>query len=284
MAVATNLSFTKTSEELYVSQPAISKQIALLEKELGVKLFKRDNKKTELTEAGKLYFKLFRDYKSEFMKTQREAAYLSSVNDRVIKLGFVEGWDLKQYLPRILDLFKEEFPDTKVLINCIGIKELSTLLLTGGIDIAITMKNSVVDIPEISLVDLCKIRKNIIYPRDSIFGETEDLNPIDFKEEVFFAPWGVVDKLVRESVHTYLIKYRFTPRLQFVSNHESMITCVRSRMGVAITDEWCWAKDTPELTYIDIDAYDDISIAYMNSKSDYCLSRLIEIVKETYTS
>ena len=35
MAVATNLSFTKTSEELFVSQPAISRQISQLEKELG---------------------------------------------------------------------------------------------------------------------------------------------------------------------------------------------------------------------------------------------------------
>ena len=53
MAVGTNLSFTKTSQELYVSQPAISKQIKLMEEELGVRLFYRNNKKTELTEAGK---------------------------------------------------------------------------------------------------------------------------------------------------------------------------------------------------------------------------------------
>lgn len=46
MAVATNSSFTKTSEELFVSQPAISKQIALLERELGVKLFIRNNRRT----------------------------------------------------------------------------------------------------------------------------------------------------------------------------------------------------------------------------------------------
>ena len=49
MAVGTNLSFTKTSQELYVSQPAISKQIKLMEEELGVRLFYRNNKKTELT-------------------------------------------------------------------------------------------------------------------------------------------------------------------------------------------------------------------------------------------
>ena len=65
MAVATNLSFTKTSEELFVSQPAISKQISLMEKELGVKLFIRNNKKTTLTKAGELYYEFFREYKKE---------------------------------------------------------------------------------------------------------------------------------------------------------------------------------------------------------------------------
>ena len=48
LAVAVNQSFTKASKLLYVSQPAISKQIAMLEKELGVKLFQRNNQKTEI--------------------------------------------------------------------------------------------------------------------------------------------------------------------------------------------------------------------------------------------
>ena len=48
MAVATNLSFTKTSEELFVSQPAISRQISQLEKELGCKLFRRNNQEKSL--------------------------------------------------------------------------------------------------------------------------------------------------------------------------------------------------------------------------------------------
>ena len=65
MAVATNLSFTKTSRELYVSQPAISRQISQLEKELGVRLFVRNNQKTELTDAGRLYFDLFGRYKAD---------------------------------------------------------------------------------------------------------------------------------------------------------------------------------------------------------------------------
>ncbi len=46
------LNFTAAARTLYVSQPALSKQIALLEKELGVPLFHRENRRVELTEAG----------------------------------------------------------------------------------------------------------------------------------------------------------------------------------------------------------------------------------------
>ena len=73
MAVATNLSFTRTSEELFVSQPAISRQISQLEKELGARLFVRNNQKTELTEVGRLYFELFSRYKADLINTRIEA-------------------------------------------------------------------------------------------------------------------------------------------------------------------------------------------------------------------
>ena len=93
MAVATNLSFTKTSEELFVSQPAISKQISLMEKELGVKLFIRNNKKTTLTKAGELYYEFFREYKKEpgYHVQGRGAA---ATGPGSYTCGFMEGWDL----------------------------------------------------------------------------------------------------------------------------------------------------------------------------------------------
>ncbi len=52
--LADYLNFTKASESLYISQPTLSRQIALLEEELGVKLLYRDNRSVYLTDAGKL--------------------------------------------------------------------------------------------------------------------------------------------------------------------------------------------------------------------------------------
>lgn len=91
MAVATNSSFTKTSEELFVSQPAISKQIALMEKELGVRLFIRNNRKTELTESGKRYYDFFSRYKAEMGNIKHEVSELDGIASQTITIGILEG-------------------------------------------------------------------------------------------------------------------------------------------------------------------------------------------------
>lgn len=57
MEVAKTLSFTQASKNLYVSQPSISQQVRLLEKQLGVKLLNRTTRQVTLTDEGKYLYK-----------------------------------------------------------------------------------------------------------------------------------------------------------------------------------------------------------------------------------
>ena len=56
VAIADCVSFTEAAEQCYISQSAISQQMAALEAELGVKLFAREGRKSRLTAAGEYFY------------------------------------------------------------------------------------------------------------------------------------------------------------------------------------------------------------------------------------
>ena len=280
MAVATNLSFTKTSEELYVSQPAISKQISQLEKELGVRLFTRSNKKTELTEAGRLYYDLFSRYKADLIKTRIEAEHLMESKKGLIRVGFLEGWDLFGIIPEMTKKYKSRYPGSEIVINCCGVKELSTLLLTDGIDIIVTMRNSIERMNGVAYTDIADIGKILLYSASHPLAGKEDLTPRDFSDETFIAPWEIVDKMIIDALASYTKPYGFTPKVRFVRNHESMITCVRNNMGVAVIDEWVWAKGAADLAWIPINASDTVTIARLANRTGENILCMENVLRE----
>lgn len=77
VCVAEELSFSRAAEKLFVSQPAISKQIQQMERELGVALFKRDRHQVELTPAGAACLPLFQQMKRDYERVQRIAGGLT---------------------------------------------------------------------------------------------------------------------------------------------------------------------------------------------------------------
>ena len=266
MAVATNLSFTRTSEELFVSQPAISRQISQLEKELGARLFVRNNQKTELTEAGRLYYDLFSRYKADLITTRMEVDRILGRKRGVIRVGFLEGWDLFGIIPPMIERFNRDYPDIEVVINCCGVKELTTSLLNGSMDIIVTMNNTVNMNREFVCTDAASISKILIFSANHPLAEESNLTLRNFEKEVFIAPYEIVDDLVIDSISSYTRPFGFIPKLRFVKNHESMITCVRNNMGVAIADTWVWAKGAADLRWIPFNARDIISIARMSAR------------------
>ena len=287
MAVATNLSFTKTSEELFVSQPAISRQISQLEKELGCRLFRRSNQGTELTEEGRLYFDLFSNYKAEFINTKMKAESITGKNRAVIRVGFLEGWDLFNIIPPMMERYKAAYPDSEVVINCCGVKELSTGLLTDTLDVAVTMENSIRMYNEFEYSEVAEVGKILIYSAShpNAAKAEEELSLRDFSGDLFIAPWGIVDKMIIEAISNYTRPYGFIPKIRFVKNHESTITCVRNNMGVTIADEWVWAKGAEDLRWIPFSASDIVAIARLRSKENenvlFMENTLREIIGES---
>ena len=94
LTLAGNLSFTKTAQEMYMTQQAVSKYIARLEETLGFRLFLRTRHYVKLTRAGEMYRDLFARYQEDFDRVgEAVAAYYRDLQKQ-IKLGYLEMLDI----------------------------------------------------------------------------------------------------------------------------------------------------------------------------------------------
>ena len=88
--LAENLNFTKTAEQLYLSQTTVTLQIHNLEEELGVKLFERTSRSVKLTYAGEVFLNGAKEILATIQKTVDATAYAGQGYTGKITIGFAD--------------------------------------------------------------------------------------------------------------------------------------------------------------------------------------------------
>lgn len=129
---------TRAAERLYISQPTMSKQLKELEKELGVKLFKRSNYNIKLTEAGMILRERAEDILSLVDKTLEEFKSLDSMNSGDIFVGAPESEAMEQFAQVVSDLQKQH-PGIRCNIYSGNMQDVCEKLDKGLLDFAIVM-------------------------------------------------------------------------------------------------------------------------------------------------
>jgi len=136
--VAVNLSFSKASQVLFMSQPAISKHIKALEKQYKTNLFERKGHSILLSDAGKLLYSRL----MEARKIQHQLEFeLSTIKDRLqakgqLKLGASTTVAL-YILPKILSAFHQKYPDVKISLLNRNSETIVNALIDEDIDVGI---------------------------------------------------------------------------------------------------------------------------------------------------
>lgn len=161
LAVCKYNSFTETARKLYVSQPAISKQIFALEEELGVRLFKREYKKIYVTEEGKLLQEAFEKNIAILDEAKNKMYQLSHQNNYSLKIAVLQGLEVAEILYPIYQHFLDIHPNIDISFECLSHKKLNTSLRLNEIDYAITLH------PEVANDKL--IHNHVLYQTELAF-------------------------------------------------------------------------------------------------------------------
>ncbi|MRG85102.1 LysR family transcriptional regulator [Salinibacillus xinjiangensis] len=126
---------SEAAAELHVAQSAVSRQIANLEIELGVKLFLRGGRKISLTPVGEIFLEHVKRAMLEFNKAERAIYEFLNPESGTIRLGFPTSLAAKT-LPNVISAFRKEHPQIGFQLHQGTVSELTDAVITGQIDIA----------------------------------------------------------------------------------------------------------------------------------------------------
>lgn len=110
IAVAEELHFGRAADRLHRSQPPISRQIRLLEEELGVELFTRNTQSVALTRAGRIFLKEVRPALAQIQHAADAAKRAAAGHIGVLSIGMTASI-MFGMLPRILTEFRRRYPE-----------------------------------------------------------------------------------------------------------------------------------------------------------------------------
>jgi DNA-binding transcriptional LysR family regulator len=138
VTLAEELNFRKAAERLFITQPALSHQIALLEATLGVRLFQRDRRQVALTEEGKALLQDARHLVSESDAILMKARRLGAADTATVRVGFPE-YANRTLIPEIISVFRRRHPEARVTLTEGYSRTLLPDLRQGRLDLAFMM-------------------------------------------------------------------------------------------------------------------------------------------------
>jgi DNA-binding transcriptional LysR family regulator len=138
LAAAQTQNFRRAAELCTVAQSVLSRQIAALEVELGVLLFKRIAKRVVLSEAGEEFAGFARNALEQLQQGQQAMLQIKSGERGSIMIGCIEAL-ATSYLPSIISRFHSSHPYVHLSVSVGGADTLMTQLEHGTLDIVLTL-------------------------------------------------------------------------------------------------------------------------------------------------
>lgn len=142
--VATVGNITKASQELNISQPAVTKQIKSLEAQLGGDLFIRTKRGVILTENGRAIYNYIKQAMNCFNNAELQFSNLKKLETGVIKIGISTAL-ARLFLMKYLDKFHKEYPNIAIQLFTDPSKVMRKMLKDGSLDILIAKEESCED-------------------------------------------------------------------------------------------------------------------------------------------
>lgn len=240
--VAETKSFSKTSEIIHLTQPAVSLQIQALEEVYESKLFDRSSGTISLTPSGEILYRYAKEILGLYAKAEKDIGKITGLIKGSIKIG--TGTTVGNYiLPSVIVDFKKTHPKIKIHVVIGNTKRMVELLNSGVIDFGILCDTK----PSAKLVvePLLTDELFIIAPPFHIWAKKKVISIVEVaKEPCVLREEG---SATREIFERYFSDHGFSvndiPVALILGSIGSVKEAVERGMGVSIASKWAIRKE-----------------------------------------
>ena len=177
------LNFTAAAKAMFVSQPALSKQIALLEEEIGTRLFVRKTREVELTPAGAALRQDLTAVMRQLEDAKKRAREIGKRENHSITIYCFDGKMSSDFLPDVLGRLRQADPDIRAPLILGGFEENKQALKSGKADLLLTLDRDFPETLDGEEFERSKILRRegvLIFAKNSPLGRKENLKAEDF--------------------------------------------------------------------------------------------------------
>lgn len=227
-----DLNVSATAQVLYTSQPGISKQIRLLEDELGIEIFARSGKHlTRITPAGEAVLKVAGEILGKVDSIKQIAQEYS--NDKRGSLSIATTHTQARYaLPSVIENFIHDFPDVSLHMHQGTPVQIAEMAADGTVDMAIATEG-MEHYADLIMMPCYRWNRSIVVPRSHPLAKKSAITLEDVAE--FPIVTYVFGFTGRSKLDEAFINRDLVPRVVFTATDADVIkTYVRLGLGVGI--------------------------------------------------
>ena len=278
LTLGRTLNFTKASDILFITQPALSRQISLIEKELNMQLFVRTSHTVRLTPAGSVLMKEFETIYNAYNVAIANAKSCTQVQ---LRIGVLEGLNFSDILAEIHAFFGETYPNVKISVNTYSFKVLIQKLYEDQLELVFTHYYHVKE-HNIQKLIIERTKDYVAVSKNHRLAKATHVMLTDFIEDTFIVTAPDECKIVETVIRKACLEKGFVPKIVYASSVVEGLFLAESGVGICFVDSRSVMNSNENVCLLEIDSISEpwFTMAWCETHYNPYLDIVVEHISE----
>lgn len=251
VAIAEAEHFGRAALRLHIAQPALSRQMKLLEAEMGVELFERLPRGVRLTAAGRVFLNETRGLHAQIARATEAAKAAAAGQHGALRLGFIEAAAWQGLVPDALRHFRNRFQGVELSLAAMPTAEQLAALRQGQLDAALVYNPLPAD--DLTIVPLVRHPVVLAVPTESPLARREAVSLIDLADHPLIGFQRRASPRFFDDVHSRFRSVGFTPRyIAELTSETDILALVSAGAGIALANSAQMWRPPHGVRFVDV--------------------------------